>query len=459
MESELIPALAEFSAEIDLDRLPPRVVDRAKTCIIDAVACAFAGYQTGICQMLQRALPMAEGGSQQATNWVEGTRAGYFFAAVHNCLLVHNMIHDDMNESCRGHIGNLVVPTTLAMSEVFGSSGKDVLAAIVAGYEVVGRIAAPAVAHSVERGFRGTSTYGPFGVAAAAGRLLGFESEKLAHAISCAASFSSGLVEPFDRGSMEWRLQNGMALMGGIVAALTAGAGFKSSTSVVTGDSGFLKAFCGSDAIGEIRQSWADSLKTLGEVYEVEKTYFKPFATCGYNQIACDVTLKLVERHGITADQVERIEVKVSPDNKSYPGVAHGGPFASTDEALLSKPFTIAAAVVFGDLQVETYGQGLRNPDLLRIARSTSLEAVEGYSALQTEIRIVTRDGKTHTGDASMADLGRFLPNHESMKAKLEMMAGALISRSRQDRILEEISSLEKRKDASALVGLLRRDK
>jgi hypothetical protein len=163
---------------------------------------------------------------------------------------------------------------------------------------------------------------------------------------------------------------------------LTAGAGFKSS---IGGGwrLGLPEGLRGSDAIGGIRQSWADSLKTLGEVYEVEKTYFKPFATCGYNQIACDVTLKLVERHGIAADQVERIEVKVSPDNKSYPGVAHGGPFASTDEALLSKPFTIAAAVVFGDLQVETYGQGWK-PRSARIARSTSLEAVEGYSALQT---------------------------------------------------------------------------
>lgn len=459
MQSELIPALAEFSAEVDVDRLPPRVVDRAKTCIIDAVACAFAGHQTGISQMLRRALPLSDGGSQQATNWVEGTRAGYYFAAVHNCLLVHNMIHDDMNESCRGHIGNLVVPTVLAMSEVFGSSGKDILAAIVVGYEVAGRIAAPAVAHSVERGFRGTSTYGPFAVAAAAGRLLGHDRGKLAHGISCAASFSSGLVEPFDRGSMEWKLQNGMALWGGLMAAQTAGAGFESSDSVVSGDSGFLQAFCGTDAIGEIRQSWAESLTTLGEDFEVEKTYFKPFATCGYNQIACDITLKLLDKHGITADQVERIDVKVSPDNKSYPGVAHQGPFVSTEEALLSKPFTIAAAVVFGDLQVETYGRGLDHADLLRIAKSTSLEAVEGYSALETEIRIVTRSGETHTGDLGAADLSQFFPNHDSMKAKLDMMAGELISLDRQNRILEEISTLEKSKDASELVGLLIRDK
>jgi 2-methylcitrate dehydratase PrpD len=115
------------------------------------------------------------------------------------------MIHDDMNSRAAA-IGNLRFPR-LGLSEVFGSSGKDVLAAIVAGYEVVGRIAAPAVAHSVERGFRGTSTYGPFGVAAAAGRLLGFDGEKLAHAISCAASFS-GAGGAVRSGLHGWRLQN-----------------------------------------------------------------------------------------------------------------------------------------------------------------------------------------------------------------------------------------------------------
>jgi len=459
MESQFVPTLAKFAAEVNVEQLPSQVVEKAKICIIDAVANAFAGHQTGISQMLHKALPLSDTGSQLATTWVEGGKTNYFYAAVHNCMLVHNMIHDDMNESCRGHIGNLVVPSVLAMSEVFGSSGKDILAAIVAGYEVIGRIAGPAVAYSVENGFRGTSTYGPFGVAAAAGRLLGHDSDKLANTISCAASFSSGLLEPFDNGSMEWKLQNGMALIGGIMAATTAGAGFKSSTTAVAGDSGFLKAFCGIGAIKNIRQAWADSLPTLGQEFEITKTYFKPYATCGYNQVSCDILLKLLKLNDIKPEQVEKVNVKVSSDNISYPGVAHKGPFNSIDEALLSKPFTVGAAIVFGGLQVETYIQGLKDPELARIAKAVNMEGVESYSALETQIDIITKDGKNYSGDASMADLGQFFPDKDMMTEKLDMMAGKFLSKKRQNRILEEIAKLEKKETASELISLLTRDK
>jgi 2-methylcitrate dehydratase PrpD len=443
MGTTMIQRLAEFTEGLTFEDLDPGVVEKAKLCVLDAIACAFAGAEAGLPEMLYNITRSLGGEGGTATVWGRGTRANPFFSAMHNSVLVHNMIHDDTNESCRGHLGNLVVPSVLALAETSGATGADVLSAIVAGYEVTGRIAKPAAPFSVERGFRGTSTYGAFGVAAAAGKILGLKRDRLGHAIASAASLALGVMEPFNTGSQEWRLQNGMVVAGGMMAATMAREGMKGSGSALEGDAGFLNAFCGRDARQEIEKAWAESIATLGQEFEISRAFFKPFSGCGYNQVACEIAAKLVKENDIDPGRVKEIRVRVSPDNKDYPGVDHHGPFETADEALLSKPFALGAAVVHRDLQVGTYQNHLNNPEILRIARSVELVADEGLGALDTEIRITTSEGDTFEADLGSIDLGAFFPARDQVVEKFRFLAVERLDEPRMEQITDRVLSLE----------------
>lgn len=455
MGTPMIQRLAEFTEGLTVGHLDPAVLEKAKLCVLDAIASAFAGADSGVPEMLYRVTRSLGGDGGGATVWGRGIRANPCLAAMHNAVLVHNMIHDDTNESCRGHLGNLVVSSVIALAETSGSGGAEVLPAIVAGYEVAGRIARPAAAYSVERGFRGTATYGAYGVAAAAGRVLSLRTEELSHAIACAASCALGVMEPFNTGSQEWRFQNGMVVLGGMMAAMTAREGLKGSASALEGDAGFLAAFCGREARQAIERAWEDSMPTLGKEYEISRAFFKPFSGCGYNQIACAITLKLVMEHDIDPARVEKIRVKVSPDNKDYPGVDFHGPFETADEALLSKPFAVGAAVVHRDLQVGTYRDHLNDPKILRIARSVELVADEALGALDTEVRISMKGGETFEGNLGSIDLGEFFPARDRMIEKFRFLTGQRLAPSKTDEVIDRVLNLEKLNRMEDLTVLL----
>lgn len=458
MGTQIIEELAAFTEGLTLADLDSGVLEKAKLCVLDAIACAFAGAETGLPEMIHNIACSTGDPGGRATVWYRGTKANPFLAAMHNSILVHNMIHDDTNESCRGHLGNLVVPSVLALAENFGATGAEVLPAIVAGYEVAGRIAGPAAPFSVHRGFRGTSTYGSFGVAAASGKVLGLKAEGLGHAISAAASCALGLMEPFNTGLEEWRLQNGMVVIGGMMAALTAREGMKGAGSALGGGAGFLNAFCGRETRNDIEKAWEGSLSSLGTDFEINRTFFKPYSGCGYNQVACMMTIKLVRENDIDPARVKEIVVRVSPDNKDYPGVDYHGPFHTPDEALLSKPFAIGAAVVHRDLQVGTYREHLNDSEVLRIAGSVSLIAEENLGALDTEIQILTDDGGDYRGDLTRIDLGEFFPARDGMVEKFRTLTSERLGKRRIADIVDRVFALEKLSRIEELTRLLTGD-
>ncbi len=453
--ASMIQRLSEFTEGLAVENLDPGVLEKAKLCVLDAIACAFSGAEAGVPGMLCHITRSMDAGGAGAVVWGRGIKANPLLAAMHNAVLVHNMIHDDTNESCRGHLGNLVVSSVIALAESEGAGGTEVLPAIVAGYEAAGRIAQPAAPHSVERGFRGTSTYGAYGVAAASGKMLGLEAEALGHAIASAASLALGVMEPFNTGSQEWRLQNGMVVAGGMMAALAAREGMKGSGSALEGDAGFLNAFCGQEARKHIEKAWQESLPTLGREFEISRAFFKPFSGCGYNQIATMIVLELVKEHDIHPDRIDAIRVRVSPDNKNYPGVDVHGPFRTADEALLSKPFALGAVVVHRDLQAETYRDHLNDPNILRVARSVELTADDGLGALDTEIRIAMKDGSVFEGDLESIDLGDFFPSRDRMIGKFRFLAGRRLDSSRIEAIIERVLNLEKVNRIEDLTTLL----
>ena len=247
--------LSAFTAGIALDRLPAEVVARARFLVLDLVGniirARHDAESTPPLLAAARALGLAAGNAGVFGDSARYTPAG---AAFLNGALGHSLDFDDTHAAGSLHPGCPVIPAALAAGEMAGASGADVLAAIIAGYEVTCRVALalPAGDH-YQRGFHPTATCGAFGAAAAAARVFGLDAERVASAFGIALSQSAGSLQFLANGAWTKRFQVGWAAMAGLTAATLAREGFKGAADAIEGRHGFLRAYAPSPDPGARR--------------------------------------------------------------------------------------------------------------------------------------------------------------------------------------------------------------
>lgn len=344
--------LAEFSSAIRLDTLPPAVVARARFLVLDLVGnmvrARHDSESTPALLAAAKALGLRHGECGvfgEAAGW---SPAG---AALLNGALAHSLDFDDTHAAGSLHPGAPVIPAAIAAGEMAGASGAEVLAAIVAGYEVTCRVALalPAGAHYA-RGFHPTATCGVFGAAAAAGRVFGLSGEEIASAMGIALSQSAGSLQFLANGAWTKRFQVGWAAMAGLSAATLAREGFKGAAAALEGKAGFLHAYA-PDPIPE------RAVQDLGVVFELMKTAVKPYPSCRYGHAGIDAMLALRAEHGLRAEEVERITYGTSRSGMMLVGepAAKRADPQNVVDGQFSGPFVLASALATGAMGWDSY--------------------------------------------------------------------------------------------------------
>ena len=297
--------LAEYASGLRYNELPPEVVQRAKDCIADTVAVIVQGSGLPWSHIVIRYAQRTGSGGRCRILGVDGPALQAPAAALANGALAHAFESDNLTRPGAGvHPGATLLPPALAIAQEQGSSGRDLITAIVAGFEVMYRIGR-ATKHSNERrGFHAPGTTGPFGAAVAAGRLLQLDVMAMTNAIGIAGSLACGLME-FARsgtGAMVKRLHLGRAAESGVLAASLAADGFTGPRSVLEGEAGFLKVFC---------TEWdtADLTHRLGSEFATLKLCLKRFPVHMTAQTAVQAILELQAEHGFSGAQVDRVIV------------------------------------------------------------------------------------------------------------------------------------------------------
>jgi 2-methylcitrate dehydratase PrpD len=297
--------LAEYAAGLRYDALPPDVVQRAKDCITDTIAVIVQGSALPWSRIVIRyAQRIGAGGSSRILG-TDGPSVQAPAAALANGTLAHAFESDNLTRPGAGvHPGATLLPPALAISQEHGSSGRDLISAVVAGFEVMYRIGR-ATKHSNERhGFHAPGTTGPFGAAVAAGKLLRLDTMAMTNALGIAGSLACGLME-FARsgtGAMVKRLHLGRAAESGVLAASLAADGFTGPRSVLEGEAGFLKVFC---------TEWdtADLTHRLGSEFATMNLCLKRFPVHMTAQTAVQAILELQAEHAFSGAQVDRVTV------------------------------------------------------------------------------------------------------------------------------------------------------
>ena len=295
--------LAEFLAPHRAADLPVQTMDHAAMLIASTVASAAMGSTLRSAQII-RELASERGGTPEASLWFgSGTKLPAGDAAQVNAVMSDAAASDDSDLRNIVHCGTPLTATALALAERSGANGSDVLAAIVLGYELAGRII-DAIPQVRARGFHG-STVAIFAATGAAGRLLRFDVEQMTQAIALAASSTGGLAKAADT-SIAREYHAGLATVNGIQAARAARRGYRAEERILEMPLGFFEAFGGENG----GAAAAVALRDLGETWDIVTDMAVKLVPGGHPYHALAEAAANAARDGdIDAERVESITV------------------------------------------------------------------------------------------------------------------------------------------------------
>jgi 2-methylcitrate dehydratase PrpD len=436
---------AAFIHAASHESLPRAALEQAKHRVLDCLATAVAarglavpGLALGFVRASGGALP----GSGKSTVYTHDLRVSAVDAAFVNATLVNGGSRDDFLE--KSHPGALTMPAAIAIAEQEGSSGAEVLAAMVLGYEIVGRtyLGGPGMLPR----FRASGVAGTIGAAATAGKLLGLDMEQLAHALGCASVFSSGFGAGFLAGTTDVKLNLGMSCRGGVTAALLARCGATASPLAFEGKAGFYEAFAGTTA-----QVHA-ATDGLGSRFLIDDTVYKERPVCIFTQTPIHLAKALVARTGLDPARIRRVAVTVPEATFTNPGFQNPGPYGSHLQAIVSARFCTAAALLGRPVESYDFYNHRDDGEVLALATRTDLAVGPAQDGDRVRIDAVLDDGTAH--GISGAECETLRPTAEKTEAKFRLLCAGL-GPARIEQIIDTVSHLEELQDLGELTRLL----
>jgi 2-methylcitrate dehydratase PrpD len=389
--------VAQYAATFRYDEVPPDVVDRAKQCITDTIATIIFGYDLPWSRMVVAFAERNGGGGKCRILGPGGTSVHAPAAALANGALAHAFEMDNLTWPSTGvHPGATLLASGLAVAQERGIGGRELIAAFVAGAEVMIRIGRATLHSNEERGFHAPGTTGPFGAAVACGRLMGFDAERMRNALGVAGSLSCGLLE-FARsgtGAMVKRLHLGRAAESGVLAASLADDGFTGPASVLEGEFGFLPAFCGDDF------DPAELTRELGTNYATRAIMLKRFPCHITAHTSVQAILDLRAEHGYDGADVASIHIA---GNERMARVNNIPSPADIMMAQYSIPFCVALAHVHDPRDPRSFNdEALRDPQIRSLAERVTISVGKDRpTPLAAVVTVTLRDGRAFTRSAA----------------------------------------------------------
>ena len=412
-------------------------------CVLDLVGVAVAGTATPMGEISAR-FAHEQFAPGNATVIGSGKPLSVTGATWVNGAYASALDMDDGNRMAIGHPGASVIPAALAIAEAAGSTGREFLAAIVAGYEVAVRASAARVPWYKDKMYS-SGIWGVFGATAAAGKLLEFDAATLQSALGTAGSHGA-----FPPGG----LQANHAMVKEVIA-----------WSGMTGVSAALLAqqsFLGPEEFLDYSERWDTSalvagLGDLGNAAILD-TYFKPYAVCRWSHPAVDGVLELKRRHQLRIEEIETIEVETF---REVTRLANDRP-SNTIAAQFSVQFALAVALLHDRIgPAEVSDAHIHDPAVLSLARKVRVsvdDALNREFPAKTMARVTIH---THRGDyRTTVEYPRGNPenplSNAELEAKFQLLTRDLISEERSRKLRTAILDLPEAKNTLALAELLR---
>lgn len=393
-------ALAEFAANLDATELPANVrqklgwllLDYLRVCSIGA-RLPWSDWSRRYVDLVGKAGPSHVLFSSEALNPQHATFLNVTFGSSFDA--------DDTHVGAMLHPGVAAWAAALAVAEHAGVTGHDVLAAVVAGYEVAIRVGLSVQPGHFRRGFQSTGTCDGFGTAAAAGRLLFRGSnarQKIADALGLAGGYASGLAQFYYSGGSAKRIHAAHAAEAGVSAALLAAEGYSGPNDIIEGQGGFARAYAG---------DWNPALieEGLGQRFHLMDVLVKSHAAAARVAASIDAMLELRQQHRFFIDDIAGMTLGIP---KIIQGRLTNPHPVDLQAAQMCLPFSVAVASKIAlapgripIVEIADFEMGLKDQSLLALEERTAIELDDEVEAASNElstgarVSVTLRDGRT----------------------------------------------------------------
>jgi len=450
--SQYTRTLAKYIAHLKYSDLPNNVVAVSKRRILDTVGVALRGSDTLAGRTVGTYVRSLKG-KREATLIGYGTRVSCQNATWANTVMARSVELDDIH--WHSHPGAATIPAAIAVCETIGASGKDLITAIVAGYEGMSRIAETFIFQAFEKGIDFHLGSAAFGSALATTKALNFEERETASTIGM------GLLPLFPwRATQKYitsaQIAFGWSSMAGVVSAFLVREGIPGVETIFDGAAGYDRALAD-------KYDPEMLIEGLGKKYNILETYMKRHPSCSLTHGMIDAVLDILSEHRLTPKDIERVDVRTAPivyDTCNRPV------FEDVFSTYFSLQFLAALTIVEKRvLDMEDFTQEkIADPEIANLAKkvhasvSPELTAAynQGISTAPTDVEIRTANGKVYTR-RRLAPKG-WPPEgatDEDVNTKFERMASKCVSKANMKKISETVKKLERLDNVSDLVKLL----
>jgi 2-methylcitrate dehydratase PrpD len=378
---------AQLVHALKYEDIPDEVTKKAKFIIRDGLGNQIAA--SAISEPARKVIEIVKewGGKPESTVVGYGFKVPAPMAAMCNAMMGHGVELDDAHGSGLIKAGSVMVPSLMALAEANNKSGKEVVTALIAGYEVAIRIAKAINPGHRQRGFHTTGTVSAIGVAAAGAKLLGCDVNGIASAIGLAAMQSAGIQSYLDDPCMAKPFSPGKSALNGTMAAVMVSRGFTGPKKALEGREGFFNAYCDDIRVGDL-------LDGLGEKFAIMEVGFKPHAACRYAHGPIDLAQQFFHEDNVRLQDVDSIrvnmcELSIRQASKPKP--------PNLNAAMGSTQFSVALALEIGRNGLREYWDGFKN-QTIHDASSTQTtlvcEPAYGVTGRQAAVELTLKDGR-----------------------------------------------------------------
>ncbi len=439
--------LAEFAARLRYDDLPQRTREHCKSLILDALACALAGYQgEETDQVRGLASALAQG---QESSVIGGTPLSLAGATLFNGYLITAVTMCDVHRATMTHVTPEIVPPALAVGERDDVAGRDLLVAVAAGCEVTTRIGLGLdYAAFRARGWHGPGIIGPFGAAAAVGSLLKFDAATMARAFGLAGSQAAGTFAAWGTPTVKFHQCRGA--VSGLLAALLAQQNFVATEEFLSAaDGGLYKTYAGG---GKPEAAIAD----LGYRFELERIALRLWPSATLIQGLNTALFDLLAKHAVEAARVRRVAIALSKSAFDM----HGGfgTYKGKFEALLSAHYAAAAILHDQALSLAQFTPARYDDPALRAFAAEKIEvcADAALSGSQAKVDLILDDGARLSAHCEHP-LGAFENplSRAQVDEKFRLCAAGILSPAQIEDVIDAVNRLEAFGSVRVLMALL----
>lgn len=432
----------DFLHDTRAQDLPPEVLALARRWLLDLLGVAAGGSRTALSRIIRdHAAAQFGAGRRAAPMLMDGRQVSPAGAALAGGMTIDALDGHDGHKLTKGHVGCGSFPALLALFQAEGQvDDRDFLAGLVLGYEIGTR--AGIALHRIACDYHTSGAWVALAAAALGARVLGLDAARTREAIGIAEYHGprSQMMRCIDHPTMV-KDGSGWGAMAGVSAAFLAADGFTGAPAITVEGA-------------DVADLWAD----LGSNWRIAEQYFKPFPVCRWAQPPVQAVLDLRARHGLTPDQVERIEIATFHQSRR---LATRAP-ASTEQAQYSTAFPAAVALVRGDVgPQDVAGDSFTDPEIHRLAGAMTITEREDYNAAFparrfADVRLVLRDGRVLESGPTEASGDPEAPAPmEAVRAKFRAYAAPVLGATRTAELEDAVDCLGDGTGTGRFFGLL----